>query len=342
MRIAIVTVYEPITNLGSYLQCYAMKTFLEEQGHDVTVVGNKRLYKQIFKYGLRLNPKRAFFLRLKKIFYTIKDVSKLNVVYKKNWNPDSYDVVIYGSDEIWNLNNPYFADDLFWGINVDLPKIGYAVSVGHMSEEELNLFPQYKTSIGSFLKVYPRDTFTYGMLYNLCPLSENVVGDPTLLVDLDCLSKPVTQIKEQYIVVYSYGLSTIHIEYVKRFARENNLKIVSPCFWHYWADKVVECSALQFSSLIKDAEYIFTTTFHGAIFTLLNHKKACIFSQRPKVNDLVESLGAGQYLLRDDAAYEDFERTINIEFPKEEFESKLNKLRQYSINELYNTLQSLK
>ena len=342
MKIAIITVYEPITNLGSYLQCFALKTYLEELGHEVDVIGNIPLHKQIFKYGIKLNPKRAFFLRLKKIFFTIKDVSRLNVVYKKDWNSELYDVAIYGSDEIWNLHNRYFATDLFWGIGVDIPKIAYAISTGHMTKEEFNLFPKYKEAVGSFLRVLPRDSKTRNMMTGLCSLNEHLVCDPTLLIKTDQLSLPIKPIKGKYLLVYSYGLSTKHIEYVRRFAKENNLIIVSPCFWHIWADKVIECSALQFSTLIKDAEYVFTTTFHGAVFTLINHKRCCIYSQREKVGALVNSLGLSDHILLDSSNYDDFVRVLSRDFPEENFENNLTVLRDYSKMEIEGILSQLK
>lgn len=341
MKIAIVTVYEPITNLGSYLQCFALKTYLEDLGHKVDIIGNVPLSKQIKKYGIKINPKRAFFFRLKKIYYTIKDVSRLGVVYKDEWNPAHYDAVVYGSDEIWNLHNHYFATDLFWGVDVGVPKIGYAISTGHMTEDEFNKFLCYKKAIGSFLKVLPRDSKTQSMLSGLCNLNDKLVCDPTLLVNLDKLSLPIKPIKEKYILVYSYGLSANHIEYVRKFAKKNNLIIVSPCFWHIWADKVIECSALQFSTLIQGAEYVFTTTFHGTVFALLNHKRCCVYSQRPKVGELVNLVGVQNHILSETSTYDDFETILAQNFPIYNFEKKLSTLRDYSQKELQNLLSQV-
>lgn len=342
MRIAIITVYQPNTNLGSYLQCFALKTYLEDLGHQVNVIGKIHLGQQILNYGLKIRPIRAFFLRIQKILYSIIDISKLDVVYQDEWDSDSYDLVIFGSDEIWNLHNQYFATDLFWGIGVKTTKVAYAISVGHMTEKEFDLFPHYKKAVADFFKVLPRDFRTKNMLLGLCDVNEHLVCDPTLLINVDRLSLPICSIKHKYILVYSYGLSTIHIEYVKKFAKENNLIILSPCFWHIWADKVVECSALQFSSLIRDAHYVFTTTFHGAIFTMLNHKKCCIYSQREKVGALVDSLGLREHLLSESASYEDFVNVMNLDFPKEVFTNKLEKLRDYSRKEIEAILSQVK
>ena len=64
--------------------------------------------------------------------------------------------------------------------------------------------------------------------------------------------------KEPYLLVYTYGVDKPLENRIVHFARENNLKIVSPCFWHLWADCVVECSALEFSGLVANANYVFT------------------------------------------------------------------------------------
>ena len=41
------------------------------------------------------------------------------------------------------------------------------------------------------------------------------------------------------------------IEYIKRFAREQNLLIVSVCFKHRFCDKSINCSPLQFCKIIQ-------------------------------------------------------------------------------------------
>lgn len=342
MKIALITIYEPITNLGSFLQCYAMKTFLESCGHNVTIIEKVPLKELIGKKLLSLNPKRAFFLRVKKCWYTYKDLKHLNRLNHTKWDPSAFDCVIYGSDEIWNLHNKYFADDLFWGVNVNVPKIAYAISVGHMTQIEFDEYNNYQKAANNFKVVFARDKRTYEMLYQYSNLHRKLVCDPTMLIPLNKMSLPIKLPLKKYLLVYTYGLSSNHITLVKEYARKHNLIIVSPCFWHIWADKVIECSALQFSTLIANAECVFTTTFHGAIFTMLNHKKCCIFSQRDKVKDVVDTLGVNQHLISSNCTIEQFSRTIELEFPALTFESKLEEIRKYSQNVIKKEISKLK
>lgn len=340
MKITIVTVYEPSANLGSFLQCYALKTFLEECGHEVYIV-EKTERKLTIKSLLKINPKRAFFLRLKKGYWMIKDLRRFNLINQKKWNPEQFDAVIYGSDEIWNLHNPYFRDKLFWGIGVNVPKIGYGISVGHMSDEEFFSYPDFTKAISDFKVIYTRDIRSKQLLTPLGHVHEQLVCDPTMLVNLDKCSEDIKLPSKPYLLVYTYGLSNDHIHLVKKFAQEKKLQIVTPCFWHTWSDKVIECSALQFSTLIAGAEYVFTTTFHGAVFTMLNHKRCCIFSQRDKVQAIVQQLGVSSHLIPQDCTYEKFSEVMEIEFPTHVFENNLLNLRNYSQDVLKQSLSSI-
>ena len=80
MKIGIVTIYESITNLGSFLQGYAMKIVLEEMGHEVFFVQKETTLHSIKKCVFKINPKREFLLRCKKASYFYKDVKKLRLI----------------------------------------------------------------------------------------------------------------------------------------------------------------------------------------------------------------------------------------------------------------------
>ncbi len=47
MKVGIITVYEPTTNLGSFLQTYALQEVLKSYGNDVYIV-QKSFYKRIY------------------------------------------------------------------------------------------------------------------------------------------------------------------------------------------------------------------------------------------------------------------------------------------------------
>lgn len=341
MKIGIVTIYEPITNMGSYLQAYALKTYLEESGHEVLMIQNKGTWATFKKGVMKLNPKREILLRVQKGVKFLQDVSKLKLLWKDDLLSENLDCIIYGSDEIWNLENKYFAEELFWGIGISeqIRKVAYAISVGPMTEEAFLSSGKYADSVKTFDGLLPRDVNTQAILNKLCEEKYPIVCDPTLLVPVGKLSKPIKVPSRKYLLVYTYGLNPCMIEVVKQYAKKHNLLIVSPCFWHLWADKVIECSALQLSTLIAHAECVFTTTFHGAIFTMLNHKKCCIMPVREKVRDVVTRLGESEHLIEEGITLDIFEKKMQKDYDTEAFEERLLSFRNYSENLLNQALK---
>lgn len=254
MKIGIITVYEPTTNLGSFLQMYALQDVLKSYGQDVYIVQSHSTYESIAKVILKINPKREFFLRLKRAKYSIQDIKRVKLINRTDIK--KLDGLVYGSDEIWNLDNSYFQDGLFWGENEQLPKIAYAVSVGAVEEKTIYEHNSFKSGINNFARILVRDVRSQDVVRKLTDKNNDIVCDPTMLIPVDRLSENIKPLKYKYILVYTYGIDKPLIDHIKRFAAEYNLKIVSIFFWHIWADEVIECSALQFSTYIKNAECV--------------------------------------------------------------------------------------
>lgn len=340
MRIGIITVYESITNMGSFLQAYALKMILEELGHEVHIIQNIPAENMIKNCICRINPKREILLRLKKAKCFWEDNKKLNLLSKDQISEEKFDILVYGSDEIWNLDNPYFRENLFWGKSQNgIKKIAYAVSIGAMSRDTEKKYCDYFDNLFSFSTILVRDKVTEQFVERILNSKPKFVCDPTILIPVKKINKECKRYpKEKYLLVYTYGVDEWLQKQIVRFARENNLLIASPCFWHYWVDKVIECSALELGSLMLHAEYVVTTTFHGAIFSLLNHTRCCIYPMREKVRDVVYRLGEEQRLINEYCTKEEFDRIINQPFDSSEFENRIEEWRNDSLDLLEEAL----
>lgn len=339
MNISIITVYHPFTNLGSYLQAYALQKVLSKMGHDVTIAKTGPHVPSALKLISHLNPKREFFLRFKKAYFALKDLYRLRIIGIEEANKS--DLLIFGSDEIWNVTNKFFQQPIFWGIPFqNVPMIGYAVSVGHAMMEDFETHSSLTSNLTKFSKIFSRDKHTQDLLKSTLKIESELVIDPTLLVEASSLSEPIEIPKEDYLLVYTYGLDSDMICLIRQFAKNRNLKIVSPCFWHSWADTIIECSALQFSTLIRGAKYVFTSTFHGAIFSLINHKQCCILPIRDKVRAICETLKCEDRLINELISIKDFEKTMNLKFDINGFEANLNALRVRSLRLLEDSIKN--
>ena len=341
MNIGIVTVYDGVSNLGSYLQAYAMQHVLKTLGHNVFFLKKTPVSAQILKHISRLNPKRAFFLRLHSGWNYLFDSRAFSFIPPAEAE-SKLDCLIYGSDEIWNMENPYFKDNLFWGTDFNtLPKIAYAVSVGALEEQTLDKNLNVVQGVHQFKTILARDERTASIIGRLTERTLPLVCDPTFLVGKDVLQSPIQFPSKPYILVYSYGLDTNMISNIHRFAQEHNLEIISAHFWHHFCDRTICCKPLEFGTLMSGAEYVFTSTFHGAVFAMMNHTQCCILPVREKVRAVVDQMGQSNRLVNENVDYETFSSIMQMPFDSSAFETILNTFRLESMQKLEAALKCL-
>ena len=340
MKIGIVTVYDAITNIGSYLQAYSMKTVLEQLGNEVVFIEKEPLWKSITSCALKINPKRAILHRLKRCVNYYFAAKHFSFVNYSNIENEKLDLLLFGSDEIWNLENPYFKDKLFWGKGISsIPKVAYAVSMGSLSQQTINQNINLVNEVNNFKSICVRDMHTQKLVQSICGKCFPVVCDPTFLVSSDIFSFPCKLPKQKYLLVYSYGVDKNLEKKIRNYATTHNLKIVSAFFWHICCDMTITCSPFEFSFLIKNAECVFTSTFHGAVYTMLNKKRCCIFPAREKVADLVYRFGVNENLIDEITSQKQFDLTMDKEFPDSKFDSNLKSIKEESIKQLIEVLK---
>lgn len=339
MKIGIITVYDAVTNIGSFLQAFSMKSVLQQLGHEVVFIEKESYRKTIARCALQLNPKRSFFLRLKRCINYKTALNKIQLLSQDALYSADIDLLIFGSDEIWNMDNPYFKDSLFFGTNISqIPKVAYAVSMGEMNEATLLKNSDIALGIRSFKSILTRDSHTQTLVQGFTGQPSDIVCDPTLLVSKEVFTSQCKLPKQKYLLVYSYGVDELLQQRIKTYAKAHGLSVISAFFWHYWCDQTISCSAFEFDYLVENAECIFTSTFHGAIFTMLNHKKCCIYPTRNKVADVVCRFGAGEKLIETTISQEKFDAVMDSDFPIDDFEEKLQKARSHSLEQLKGVL----
>ena len=347
MRVGIVTVQDS-NNFGSFLQAYALQAVLKEMGHEV--------------YFIRSRSKKY----IKDIFYHIKP-SKWDLLHfpsfiKVNWNGwkkykrfqkeqqcfqviDSYqdkvlDIVILGSDEIWNVRTSVFKSPIFYGEKME-KVMAYAVSIGNSTFEDMKCIPE--KWIKKISPLLSRDVHTSRFLETI-NIKSSVVCDPTLLVDKKIFKREYESSLlngQPYILVYSYGLSEQMVSQIREFAKKQNLRILSACFPFEWCDGVFECAALDFCAILEQAEYIFTSTFHGTIFSILNHKKFVSFPQSRKTKELLDSLGISERLISvEDCTVKKLEEKLI--YKKINYVDVDNQIKKMRANSLYLLKEGLK
>lgn len=331
MKIGIMTMHR-IKNYGSYLQAYGLKKMCEELGGEVVFVDYKiedpvdvqgtfkgtALYKVARKIVRFIRKSKRKFLsaRKEKIItpfeqfisdFSAKYIPSLGVSKKKCYRTN-VDILIIGSDEVFNCTQGQgvgFSRELF-GLNNSAKKvISYAASFGNTTFEKLkkyNIADEVGELLNNFYKISVRDKNSEDIVYSLIGEKPELHMDPVLMYDFskDIIDKHTLK---DYIVVYAYNkrITKVEGEKIRAFAEKNHKKLIAISGNQEFCDEYVFSEPLEILSYFKHADYIITDTFHGTIFSIINHKKFATIVRRDenaegygnqeKLMYLLESLG---------------------------------------------------
>ncbi|MBE7049636.1 MAG: polysaccharide pyruvyl transferase family protein [Ruminococcaceae bacterium] len=331
MKIGIVTVYNSY-NCGSFLQAYALyKTLIEN--HDVVFLKREpykpgKLWYRVclaIKYVMRRDFRRAGLIFIEHFCF-----KKMQKKLPKTDTLDGLDLVIYGSDTIWNLDVRYFRDnwEKYWGNGVKNKKITYAASVSSTDKKEFSDNPELKKCINEFSGVSVRDEHTYAIAQDLLENKKPVrVIDPTMLLSPDDYVDVTGKCKKDgFILVYFFGDMTKEQKtQMKNFAKSHNKKIV-------FFGKNIPFSPKRMISCYKAADYVITNTFHGNVFSILFNKKFISYGKhQKKVSGLLEEFGLSKRLLNNDDAIDE---VLSSEINYDNVNALLSEKRNKSLNYL--------
>lgn len=326
MKIGILTFWKTEDNYGQLLQCYATQTYLRSIGHDPFLIKatNGKEYVPTVK-GLLINKLRTayrlksypiyFFKRAcSSLLYTLihghlrKHITNrgfevfrrefLNCTQEYTLNtlrsdPPKADAFVVGSDQIWNTTDGIYF--LSWAPD-SVKKISMAASFGsrHPSNDFCNLIRPW---LKRFDLITVRESSGLKMCADAGRNDAHLVLDPTLLLRMDDYLKIAAEDKHQqpYIFIYFLGTRTnINWKEIHRFAKSKELQII------YVGSQGVEDkfkkeepSIPQWLTLIANAEYVITNSFHGVVFAMQFHKKFIVYpvtGVSAKMNDRLTTL----------------------------------------------------
>lgn len=278
MKIGIATVWNANNN-GSFLQAYALQKYIEQLGHEV-----KMLKLTNFAHG-GTEYSDAFWNNLE------KHHAMLNVSEDLS---EKFDLIVYGSDEIWSmfgeLKNP-----IFWGWGLKAKrKITYAVSAQGLKPKSIMLHPFTWRGLRNFDCLSVRDNVTRKKLTYLTKKPLSMVLDPTFLISYD--ECKIENNIGKYILVYTYGLTPEDAALVRNFAADKGLKVVctGSDMPSDWGDINIPAGPFEWIGLIRNAEYVVSSTFHGTVFSIICKKQFFVIGTNSgKVNDLLQRTRLG-------------------------------------------------
>ncbi len=298
MNIGILT-FHHTTNYGATLQAYALYKFIEEQGHTVEFINYQpqkavRVYNETLYLKARKKDVPSNFIRDVNMKCFVN--TKMKVGKQIYSNPEElkrakfhYDAVIVGSDEVWNINSfrgcdtSYFLDFL----DSRTKKISYAASFGSTTDlkDKSDLISNF---ISGFDSILVRDTNSLKIVADECGSEAKKVLDPTFLIDFKSIVKEKP--KKNHILVYGKIPDSLASS-AKDFASKLGLPIISIGYRNGIADtNFLGASPEDWVSHFSASSYVFTSFFHGTIFSILFKKPFTVFSAEQKKNKLSDLL----------------------------------------------------
>ena len=347
MKIGLITVY--FADYGSFYQAASLQNYLESSGHSCEIIrDDSRALRSprlaIGKIGTKVLPKKIQKIIAKHIdvyrsYLALKnDTRSLNVSsssFKIKSLSERYDCLIVGSDELWSATNSNvrFIPE-YYGLNISCPIISYGTSGISMKNPPEEMMKKIKKGLESFKAISVRDEITADWVGKLLNREIDIVLDPTLLNPFFVGQKIETQ---PYIIVYGEQFSEKQINAIKAFSKERDLPLYGVVWKHSWCDKNLELeSASQLQDYFKSASYAFSSTFHGTIFSILNHTDFTSFTTElrgKKVELLLKRLGLFDRLFDTDETIS--ENSIDFDA----VENRIQELRISSENYLKNALK---
>lgn len=319
MKIGILT-YHRVPNYGALLQAVATRVVLQEMGHDVYYVDyypeyHRKRYKYFSTYDFKkcgLIGKIRYVIESVKTF-SYKRARKRNfeLFIKREIEPycrpmsESYDVIVYGSDQIWRKQaesgtfNP-----IYFGKMLPAKKhIAYAASMGDMilSSTEKELLKKLVLNLdGIGVREVGLQTLLEGIHIN------NVIQvlDPTLLITASKWDMiiPAMKFSKKYLLYYGLMNGSFDETLIYDFARKNNwevIRLVGTATKKNTYHLRTSAGPDEFLNLIRNAEYVFTSSFHGLVFSILYHKQffTSFKTNAQRAESILSSLGLSDRLL---------------------------------------------
>lgn len=348
MRIAILTFHRAY-NCGAMLQAWALKTVLERMGHTVEFpvlnhVGEEprwRPWFSGFRSGLRwgIDCIRRFEENLLSIPVTDISYSRYRS-FRCHYLPERfcsidelekhYDLIIAGSDQIWNPvcareDAPLFRGE---GISAAIRKIAYAASMGDnpLQGEELS---KVVACLDRFDRISVRERLPVEVLSKFTNRTIDETLDPTLLLTAEDYAEIAggSVPNEPYLFAYILWTDSFFMNTIRALAQRLGVRcIIAPCYQYsrYRAPKDLTygISPDRLVQYARHAKYVVAASFHGTVMGVTFNKpflslRAQVDEHESRPASLLRLTGCEDRLVNPTTSLDEMERLLRTEIDPE-------------------------
>lgn len=279
MKKGIIT-FQNANNYGAVFQAFALQTLLDSLdssgsteiiNYDSENMGLKGIQESAFREFVHNN------LKLTKPVKTKEELRELH-----------YDLLIAGSDQIWNpkltkADTTYFLD--FAGN--DCIKASYAASLGVKNEALLDYEPYFKKMLSGFKGVSIREDENKALI-NSSGIDAKVHIDPTILMDgkdyIEKLGLETNLCLGDYILLFTYGSAPKLMDVANMLSIKYGLPIISIALGfteHYLIKGAIgmhSADPYTWLQLIAGSALTITESYHGMMLSIAFRRPFLIYT----------------------------------------------------------------
>jgi len=295
-KAGIITHYN-VHNHGANLQLYALSRTLKSLEYEAKALQFQKNYdfmggssvsakynislKSVpfyLKYVLKNGIKRTMYnYKKKKLLDKFRDEE--NLVGEYYSQAKDLDLVVVGSDEIFSIEagpNPWY-----YGIGCPCKnQISYAASFGQTTLDKIcihNVEKLIYAGLSNIKNISVRDKNSADIVEYYINKTPAIVCDPVLLYGFhdEQSEEKIDGFKRKHserfclVYAYDYNMNDVDVQKdIREYANKHKLKIYSIGYYHGWCDKNIEVKPLDIFAWFKNADMVFTDTFHGTVISL--------------------------------------------------------------------------
>lgn len=277
-----------------------IKTYIHERG---TLIGLLKGGKEIIVNSRKRIKSIVHYVHLKRLEEKIAKKQQAFLYFNSSVIPhsedvyndsdlyllaDRYDGLIVGSDQVWNPDQ-YRPGYFLEGIPANGRKIAYAVSIAKETLSDLQK-EAYAQRLRTFDMVSVREHKAIDILQPLTEKEIYYTADPTLLLDAKDWENVTDKrlLDAPYAFCYFLGRNIESRKMASEYAKKHNLKLmgIPMTVTNYelididaFDVPVIYATPGEFLSGIRNAEVVFTDSFHASVFSHIYGKPFVVFQR---------------------------------------------------------------
>ena len=271
---------------------------------------------------------------------------------------NNYSAILVGSDQLWrtdSVEHGYYT--LEW-VPDNIRKIAYSTSIG-VKEVPWFQVEKNRRFMNRFDYIALREQSACDLVYKLTGRKVQVVLDPTLLftgeqwMNIQQI-EPLTT--DNYIFCYLLGNNPDQRALIKQVQEKTGLKIVAlqhldeyiPSDEGFADEAPYNVGPREFLNYIRNADYIFTDSFHCSVFSILYKKQFFTFSRfserakqstNTRIDNVLSLTGLSQRRINSQS---ELNSILDMPCNYKGVDERLDALRQSSMEYLYTALKGIK